>query len=576
MTALTPDSISSLETRSAGPSVIVTWSPPSEHPRCAEQYEICWEASLDDWNCTVQDSSVTTLYITDLNYCSEYLVGVRALGRPDNSSRVNATATTGPEGVSRLKAVNNSVSSIAVQWEPPSNTDCLEEYQVCWSLADGTQSNCTTQTIQELETMNITGLTGCTNYIINVTSVGPSSDYSETVSIATSTVLSKQFLLQYHLAPQRVKRVQVYSAYATNITVVWQLPSHTQCLQGLRVCLSPRDGNQSDCTIQSSHAHAAWTFTELTPCSSYLISVATVGSSGDYSEAVTVSAESACDLQDHGMRLGSLASFLTNQYPPKCVEQYEICWGSSQDDQNCTVQDSSFTTLDITELTYCSEYLAWVTTLRRPGNSRRVNAAATVGPRPAHNLTFLSAVEAANAAVDCVDYYRVCLKVIGDEMVCVSQMRDGTIVRIPDLLSCTSYTFNATARTEGGGRSVLSEQVNTRAAEMLLRYVQEQWIETNNNEHNMTFTMKRTQFTLYNAATGQRSNGCLLKKLKRHHPIPRLKFHSIGTHQGGVFVEYPDFTNGNHQLVIYLSDTYKMEGLRVGEHIHVTAEKWTN
>nr|CAD7616154.1 unnamed protein product [Timema genevievae] len=205
--SLTPDSISSLETRSVGPSVIVTWTPPSEHPRCAEQYEICWEASPDDWNCTVQDSSVTTLDITDLNYCSEYLVGVRALGRPNNSSQVNGTATTGPEGVSQLQAVNISVSSIAVQWEPPSNTECLEEYQVCWSLADGTQSNCTTQTRHEQVTTNITELTVCTNYIINVTSVGSSGDYSETVSITTSSGKLRNML--FYLGAVKVHTIVV-------------------------------------------------------------------------------------------------------------------------------------------------------------------------------------------------------------------------------------------------------------------------------------------------------------------------------------------------------------------------------
>nr|CAD7259518.1 unnamed protein product [Timema shepardi] len=67
--------------------------------------------------------------------------------------------------------------------------------------------------------------------------------------------------------------------------------------------------------------------------------------------------------------------------------------------------------------------------------------------------------------------------------------------------------------------------------------VQERWIDTykREDEHNMAFTMKRrTQFTLYTAANGQRGNGCLLKKIDRHRPIPRPRFHSIGTHQGGV------------------------------------------
>nr|CAD7205195.1 unnamed protein product [Timema douglasi] len=55
------------------------------------------------------------------------------------------------------------------------------------------------------------------------------------------------------------------------------------------------------------------------------------------------------------------------------------------------------------------------------------------------------------------------------------------------------------------------------------------------DEHNMAFTMKRrTQFTLYTAVNGQRGNGYLLKKIDLRCPIPRTRFHSIGTHPEGV------------------------------------------
>nr|CAD7206564.1 unnamed protein product [Timema douglasi] len=38
------------------------------------------------------------------------------------------------------------------------------------------------------------------------------------------------------------------------------------------------------------------------------------------------------------------------------------------------------------------------------------------------------------------------------------------------------------------------------------------------DKHKMAVTVKRTQFTLYTAGTGQRGNGCLLKRTYRHHP----------------------------------------------------------
>nr|CAD7613461.1 unnamed protein product [Timema genevievae] len=358
--------------------------------------------------------------------------------------------------------------------------------------------------------------------------------------------------------PERVKGVQVYSAYETNITVLWLLPSHTQCLEGVQVCLSPRDGNQSDCAVQSSHAHAARTFTGLTPCSGYHISVTTVSSSGEYSKAVTVSAESACDLRDHGLRLGSVANFLTNQYHHKCVEEYEICWGSFQDDEDCTVQDRSVTTLNITELTYCSEYLVGVTALRRPGNSSRVDATATFGSRPAHNPTFLflnatsieAGEEAANVAMDCIDYYQVCLKAISEETVCVGQTRDSTAVCVPDLLTCTSYTFDATARAEGDGRSVLSGQVNTRAAGNNTLPSSACVADIN------TEGTRNTQYEFCNEKKEEHSSHFTLLPLDKE--VMAASNHPSTPNPLPRFVEYPHFTGGDHQLVICLSDTYKM------------------
>nr|CAD7267391.1 unnamed protein product [Timema shepardi] len=87
---------------------------------------------------------------------------------------------------SRL-VVSVSGSMISIQWRAPSDTDCLEGYQVCWSLADESQSNCVAQSRHEHATANITGLSPCTSYVINVTSVGSSGDYSQAVGITATS-----------------------------------------------------------------------------------------------------------------------------------------------------------------------------------------------------------------------------------------------------------------------------------------------------------------------------------------------------------------------------------------------------
>nr|CAD7259455.1 unnamed protein product [Timema shepardi] len=325
------------------------------------------------------------------------------------------TICSGPEGVSQLKAVNNSVSSIAVQWEPPSNTDCLEEYQVCWSLADGSQSNCSTQTILELETTNITGLTGCTNYIINVTSVSSSGDYSETVSIATST------------APQKMKRVQIWSSSVSNITAIWTLPSHTQCLQGIQVCLSPRDGNQSNCTIQSSHSHAAWTFTELTPCSHYIVNVTLISLSGEYSEAVTASAVS-------GTALNTSSSSIHNVDVP-CLAVSTI----SNHDVNVDVGVPCL-----------------APALSKVNNFRAVTSSSSI------QLDW----EAPTEGTECLEEYSVCWKITGDSTTnCTSQSVDlPPSLNLTEPEICANYTFTLTA---SGARG---ESAGTTASAIICTY----------------------------------------------------------------------------------------------------------
>nr|CAD7411865.1 unnamed protein product [Timema cristinae] len=193
------------------------------------------------------------------------------------SSQTNCSAV---ESVSQLKVVSTSGSMVSIQWRAPSDTDCLEEYQVCWSLADGTQSNCTAQSRHEHTTTNITGLSPCTSYVINVTSVGSSGDSSEAVGTTATS------------APDKVSQLKVTSTSVSTISIQWRPPSNADCLVGYQVCCSLADGTQSNCTTQTRHEHAATNITGLTPCTNFVVNVTTIGSSGNSSEAVDINVSS--------------------------------------------------------------------------------------------------------------------------------------------------------------------------------------------------------------------------------------------------------------------------------------------
>nr|CAD7430332.1 unnamed protein product [Timema monikensis] len=199
-----------------------------------------------------------------------YLVGAVSI-------QTNCSAV---ESVSQLKVVSTSGSMVSIQWRAPSDTDCLEEYQVCWSLADGTQSNCTAQSRHEHTTTNITGLSPCTSYVINVTSVGSSGDSSEAVGTTATS------------APDKVSQLKVTSTSVSTISIQWRPPSNADCLVGYQVCCSLADGTQSNCTTQTRHEHAATNITGLTPCTNFVVNVTTIGSSGNSSEAVDINVSS--------------------------------------------------------------------------------------------------------------------------------------------------------------------------------------------------------------------------------------------------------------------------------------------
>nr|CAD7430333.1 unnamed protein product [Timema monikensis] len=356
------------------------------------------------------------------------------------------TICSAPEGVSQLKVISTSTSSLAVQWEPPSDTDCLEEYQVCWSLADGTQSNCVTQSRNDNTTTDITGLDPCTNYVVNVTSVGSSGDYSETVNITTSS------------APDKVSRISEYSATISNITVQWRVPTHTQCLQGIQVCWSLEDGTQSECAMQSYRGHAARTLEVLNPCTKYTVNISSVSLSGELSEAahatVLSGPEKVSNLQVWKVSESTVTVMWELPNNTDCLKSSQVCWSLEDGTRsNCSKQTAhNPTNQTVTGLDPCTNYTVNATLVGTGDVFSEAVSTTTISASGKVTGLHVTSSSTSNISVqwgppensECLQGYQFCWSPHdGNQSECHSIKEQGNITRdLTELTTCGRYNIS--------------------------------------------------------------------------------------------------------------------------------------
>nr|CAD7411864.1 unnamed protein product [Timema cristinae] len=325
-----------------------------------------------------------------------------------------------PEQVTGLEVTGSSISTITIQWRTPSNTECLQGYLVCWSLVDGDENGCVTQTRHEHATRNLTGLTQCGRYSISVTVVSSSNDYSE----ATNTTAFSNPPLR------RVSNVRALETSSTSFLVEWDLLTEdTECLEDYAMCWEMTGTFLNNCSSHPLDLTPAMNFTGLENCANYTFTVTARDESGE-SVANTIWAilsltpGNVSSLETSSVGPSVLATWTPPSYRPRCVMQYEICWGSSPGNQTCAVQESSVTTFEITELTPCSEYVVGVRALGKPDNSSQWRV-------PTVNY-------------ECVQRYIVCWRSSRDRTEgCLNTTNLEQV--ITGLTPCVNYSINITA-----------------------------------------------------------------------------------------------------------------------------------
>nr|CAD7265074.1 unnamed protein product [Timema shepardi] len=449
----TPSKVSSLETQSVGPTVFVTWTPPSQLSWCVAQYEICWGSSPDDQNCTVQANNVTTFNITELTPCGEYVVGVRSLGQAGNSSQVNTTVTAAPEPARNLNFPFINTTFIEADWEAPGDqSDCIDYYQVCMTVFGETA--CVNQT-RDITTTSYPELRPCTSLTVDVTA------WTEG---AHSSVMSEQVNTRDEV-PDVPTHLHVNYAEVDKVNLEWHAPvANPECVEWYQVCW--KGGQIESCNNATDIQDL---ISGLAPCGDYSANVTAVGAAGKSATShLVVHTRNTAFNEIYILEVKSSDSTTLEvewKAPFKnseCVQEYEVCWlGQETGEKGCTIQTTATTKATITGLISCVNYTVNVTAKGVLKNSTAVSMpvmtnSTLIQDKPAIQNVSLSRDSEGNITVTwhplveemmCVRSYNVCWEQ-------QSQPKDSQCLELPSsedhltisgLHSGTTYTVEVSA-----------------------------------------------------------------------------------------------------------------------------------
>nr|CAD7450024.1 unnamed protein product [Timema bartmani] len=449
---MTPGKVSSLETQSVGPSVLVTWTPPSELSWCVA-YEICWGSSPDDQNCTVQESSVTTLNITELTPCGEYVVGVRSLGQPGNSSQVNTNVTAAPKPARNLNFPFVNSTFIEVDWEAPADqSDCIDYYQVCLTVSGETA--CANQT-RDSTTTSYPELRPCTSHSVDVIA------WTEG---ARSSVISEQVNTNNE-APDVPTNLHVNYAEVDKVNLEWHAPvANHECVERYVVCWK---GEQTESCDNSTDIQDL--ITGLAPCGEYSLNVTAVGAAGSSETSHLVArtrTQAFNDISNLEVKSSNSTTLEVEWEAPtnnsECVQEYKVCWiGQETGEESCTIQTRDIAKATITGLISCVNYTVNVTARGVLKNSNAVSMpvmtnSTLIQDKPAIQNLSLSRDSESNITVTwhplvegmmCVRSYNVCWEQQSqpEDIQCLELPSSEDHLTISGLHSGTTYTVEVSA-----------------------------------------------------------------------------------------------------------------------------------
>jgi len=311
-------------------SIALQWTEPTSHTSCLSHYRVCWHVvpARKSANCTT--TNTTTLLLSSLAACTLYQVELTAVTSGGfESPPVSLEASTLPDHpgpVENLVVTQVGEDYVTVEWDVPTvNTACVKGYAVFHyenSTRLGERSNRIQSTDLSTNSYKIPGLHPCTDYTIEVESMGTDHWQSEPVSVAAHTDSAM-------LSPPEDFNVNYVGS--REVLLSWDCPSQgCRCVNQFFIMWTDNSSGEPQELLVDGHTLEA-DLSGLNPCTSYTVSIQAISETevlGDTANLEVSTGEVApgrvTDLNYNVVTEdGFEARWYDPQQDPQCVDSFE-------------------------------------------------------------------------------------------------------------------------------------------------------------------------------------------------------------------------------------------------------------
>nr|CAD7420477.1 unnamed protein product [Timema poppensis] len=184
---------------------------------------------------------------------------------------------TAPEAVADLSVDATSSSSLHVDWNTSSS--CTQRFTVSWcAVQEGRTDPCYSRDVAADTTeFEISGVSGCTNYLVSVLAVGGTGAHSSSSALGLTGVT----------VPGSVEDLDAFVVDSDHFVVQWSPPvDNPNCAMAYSVCYTTERSKYEVC--DNTH-YTTWGNTLMVEaCTNYSITVAALGETSSRSGNYTV------------------------------------------------------------------------------------------------------------------------------------------------------------------------------------------------------------------------------------------------------------------------------------------------
>ncbi|XP_063233470.1 fibronectin-like isoform X2 [Bacillus rossius redtenbacheri] len=434
----------------------VTWRPPAPEEDCVLKYQL---------ENTELPANATEHVLTDQPLCVYSLYPLLTYAPDVTEPRFTPVyAQSGISAPGPVRSVTVLVARshyIHIGWENPKKREqCLKKYSVSWRDANSTIQQSDSVGMMLYPRYTISGLESCTEYTIEVTSVGGNAT-SNATSITALT------------GPEAVGGMKARQLDPETVDVTW---SGTPCTSLYSVCWGAWEGNGShSCVNVSASGAQVFGLVNLRRGGRYTVIVNAIGQTGSVSDATILILENSCPVSNltvasHNRDSLSLRWDDLKTSCQRRVHRYEICWlDVSEGAKECTHAAPGSSGYDLLHLEPCKWYNITVTIDYIDGVTSETSSIlkftgieSKEDPDPPTYLVaygnkgvVVLRYEVTNQTDNCVEYTSVCWIVstspTSEQCKMVPSYENQLIIQ--NAQPCASYSLSASTQTADGRHS---------------------------------------------------------------------------------------------------------------------------